>query len=361
MTHAAAIVAGITTPHALRLRILDVSLTVLTNDADLLARLDRYYAPYSRGTPSAAGTVITLVQGPPPRHEGLAEVPRRPGQVVKEAVRDVAGGRLILKRTTGVLMALWPGHAAAVGDLRANLNQAINLINACYAKAHLADGFLLFHAAGVVRDGRAVMLAGPPGTGKSTAALRLLEAGFRFLSNDRVLARADADGVEVRGYPKQPRVNPGTLLHHPRLRRLLDRDERRRLRAWPAAGLRALEAKRDVDVEALYGPGTVQLRARLAGVVLLTWVWEGEPFTATLITAEAALSERDLFAKNLGVFDLDAPPAGSAGGDSVRYATLLERVPITTVSGRVDFDGLVAVVDDTVVRSRKVYPRVIVP
>ena len=57
-----------------------------------------------------------------------------------------------------------------------------------------------------------------PGAGKSTASLHVVEAGWRFLSNDRVLARATSDGrVEVRGYPKQPRVNPGTLVHHPRL------------------------------------------------------------------------------------------------------------------------------------------------
>lgn len=361
MTHAGAIVAGVATPHALHLGILDVPLTVLTNDADILARLRRYYAPYSDRTPSSTGTVVKLVQGRPASPKGLTAISRPPGRSVKEAVREVADGRLILKRRTGVLMALWPGHAAAVGDLRSHLNQAINLINTCWARAHLQDGFLLFHAAGVVRDDQAVLLAGPAGAGKSTGALHLLEAGFRFLSNDRVLARADADGVEVRGYPKQPRVNPGTLLHHPRLRTLLDRDERRRLRFRSPAALRALEAKRDVDLEAVYGPGSVQLRGRLAGIVLLTWSWEGGTFAAAPITAEAALAKRALFVKDLGAFDPAAPATGAPGGDGRDYAALLERAPIIAVTGRVDFDALVGLVTDIVDRSRKVYPRVIVP
>jgi HprK-related kinase B len=115
-----------------------------------------------------------------------------------------------------VVMGLWPGHAFAVGDLRTHLNQGINLVNAGYAKAVARRGHLLLHASGVSWNGRTAVLAGVAGAGKSTAALHLVEAGFRFLSNDRVLARPDADGVDALGYPKQPRVNPDTLLGHPR-------------------------------------------------------------------------------------------------------------------------------------------------
>ncbi len=108
------------------------------------------------------------------------------------AVRSDArarGGRLILKRSTGALMALWPGGAFAAGDIRTNLNQGINLVNNCYAKAVLRRGHVLLHASAVVRDQRAAVLAGPPGAGKSTSALHLVEAGFHCLSNDRVLAK----------------------------------------------------------------------------------------------------------------------------------------------------------------------------
>ncbi len=152
-------------------------------------------------------------------------------------MREADGDRFILKRETGVVMGLRRGEAFAIGDLRANLNQAVNLVNACYAKAMLARGHVLLHAAGVSRNGRTAVLSGVPGAGKSTAALHLVEAGFRFLSNDRVLARPVGDRVEVLGYPKQPRVNPGTLLHHPRLVALLEPEERETLEAMPREAL----------------------------------------------------------------------------------------------------------------------------
>ena len=45
-------------------------------------------------------------------------------------------------------------------------------------------GFLLLHAGVAAREGRAVMLAGPPGLGKTTLVLKLLESGFSFFSDD---------------------------------------------------------------------------------------------------------------------------------------------------------------------------------
>lgn len=45
-------------------------------------------------------------------------------------------------------------------------------------------GFLLLHAGVAARQGKAVMLAGPPGLGKTTLVLKLLESGFSFFSDD---------------------------------------------------------------------------------------------------------------------------------------------------------------------------------
>lgn len=49
------------------------------------------------------------------------------------------------------------------------------------------------HATTVAIDGRAVMIAGPSGSGKSDLALRLLDRGFTLVSDDRTLVRRDAD------------------------------------------------------------------------------------------------------------------------------------------------------------------------
>lgn len=46
------------------------------------------------------------------------------------------------------------------------------------------------HATAVVKDGAAVLLLGPPGSGKSDLALRLIDRGWLLLADDRVIATA---------------------------------------------------------------------------------------------------------------------------------------------------------------------------
>jgi gluconate kinase len=47
-------------------------------------------------------------------------------------------------------------------------------------------GLVELHASCVARDQRGLVLIGPSGSGKSTLAMALTEAGFRFLSDDRI-------------------------------------------------------------------------------------------------------------------------------------------------------------------------------
>ena len=89
-------------------------------------------------------------------------------------------------------------------------------------------GFLVLHAAVVERAGRALVLSGPPGIGKSTLTLALLERGFGFLSDDfcpidrvtrqvhpfpRSVWVTDRGGAEAAatGRPGKQPITPGRL------------------------------------------------------------------------------------------------------------------------------------------------------
>jgi HprK-related kinase B len=260
-------------------------------------------------------------------------------------VCDVRGGRLVRKLATGVVMGLERRDAFAVGDLVRHLNQAINLVNNRYAKAVLRRGHLLLHASAVARDGRAVALAGPPGAGKSTASLHLVEDGFRFVSNDRLLVRPAADGVEALGYPKQPRVNPGTLLHHPRLRSLLEPDDRAALAALSPAELWKLERKCDVDLETIYGQGTFTLQTTLIALIVLTWRPAGTGLAVRRLERSEALACLPLIRKDLGVFDLDRRRRQDSVREVLAYSAVFARIAVVEVSGGVDFPALRPVVE----------------
>jgi hypothetical protein len=89
-------------------------------------------------------------------------------------------------------------------------------------RALSARGLFHLHAAGLLReDGRSILVAGTAGSGKTTLALALLEAGLGFLGDDVVLLAERAGRPAVLSFPRPFHVAPGALGPYPALVPLL--------------------------------------------------------------------------------------------------------------------------------------------
>jgi hypothetical protein len=86
----------------------------------------------------------------------------------------------------------------------------------------LGLGCMIVHGAAVAVENRAVILAGPKASGKTTLLIHLLQVdGASFVSNDRLVVAHGESGPTVRGLPTIVKVPARTLEMFPLLRQRL--------------------------------------------------------------------------------------------------------------------------------------------
>ncbi|MEI4234838.1 HprK-related kinase B [Roseovarius sp. D22-M7] len=337
--------SGLTTVAPLRLSVGPVRLRLRCAGA-LRADLAAYFADVLAEDGSDA-IEIDILEGqtldPAPDWMDWAREPGKTGR--KDAIHDLTDGRLVFKWRTGVTFLQSPAALVAFGPVGSHANQVINFINTQVLNACLREGWQICHAAAVTNGARSLAIAGLSGGGKSTSALRMMDLpDMAFVTNDRLMVHGGSPVPTALGIPKHPRINPGTILHNPRLHPVLTPARLAELAAMPSEDLWHLEEKHDLIVPEIYGPGRLRLSAPLTDFWVLNW--HRDTALPTSVT-DVALSDRpDLlgaimkgagpfYADASGRFQTDRTPL-----DPAAYLAALRNVRMCEVTGRVDFDAL---------------------
>ncbi|GED23234.1 HprK-related kinase B [Halomonas halmophila] len=328
----------------------DCSLRLRSNSPAMLERLGEYFAHCRCDAAEAPPECLDLeiIEGAPPALAvDFIDWSREPGkQGRKDSYHDLPGGRLVRKVRTGLVFLQSADQRMAAGPCLAHDNQVINFILAQTMNHLQQRGWQVCHAAALVGAGGAVAIAGFSGGGKSTAMLHAMDIpGARFLTNDRLFLKRQGEALQAAGVPKQPRINPGTALHNPRLVELLPEARRAALRTLSSAELWSLEEKYDVPVSDIYGPERSVSRAPLGALVILDWQRDAaQPLTMRRIDPRQHPELLAAVMKSPGPFYQAPDGSFQADGETLNaepYQDLLATTPVYAVRGGVDFAALV--------------------
>ncbi len=326
---------------SLDLRMGDFCLRIEVNHEPLLQRLRQYFRAFLSAEELPEHRLIALEAAEPDLGVEFLDWKRDPGKVGrKDSYHDTLDGRIVRKVRTGMQYLLGENLRLVIGPCWKNANQVINFVNSQYQAWLVQRGWLVCHAAAIAQGDAGIAIAAFSGGGKSTLALNTLRAGLTFVSNDRVMVRRDGNSVKMSGLPKFPRINPGTALHHPRLRSLLTEKRRQELAQMDSAELWDLEEKYDADVLELFDGVDFRLTAELHAFVILNWQRDGnQPFELRQVD----LRERDdLLAavmKPAGVFAVGDDPQAGARVDPAQYRNCFDSLAVYEAVGTVDFEA----------------------
>ncbi len=123
-------------------------------------------------------------------------------------------------------------------------------------------GLYMLHSGAVSLAGKGVLLAGESKSGKTTSALRLVGAGFGFLSDDRCFLRRSGCGFEVLSFPEPVTVYPPNVADLPEFQ-FLQGDGHDDI------------GRKSFGIEEVY-PHSVVNRAELKAILFPCWYVAGE-------------------------------------------------------------------------------------
>ena len=317
---------------------------ITSNSARLIENLKNYLAALSAPADASPDFIIEAIDCEPVLEDlTWTDWPREVGKTGrKEAYIDEETGRWVRKVKTGLVLYQSLDRCIAIGPCAANPNQVINFVNARLMRALQHQGHVVCHAAACNLGQQVMGFAALSGGGKSTLMLHCMQdTEIGFVSNDRLLLKSDGSTVHAAGVAKHPRVNPGTLIHDPHLRAILTPERIESLSQMPAETLWDLEEKYDVDIEAVYGEGRIQLQGRLTGVMILNWSRQSTaPTQITEQRIEQAPHLLGALEKSSGALYLSEkgmPLAPNSPPDRDTYFEVLKDVPLYEITGRVDF------------------------
>ncbi len=328
----------------------DVPFVVRSNDTAVIAHIARLVQRYRTVEPQAATgpqQELTALQGTPALDTlRLTDVPRRSGEhkPARVATADLDGGRVILRRETGVATTIRPDAWTITGDLRAHPGEVTRALDAILSLALVERGYLTLKGSALTRDGRGIALVGGPDSARRALAVTLLGRGFRWVTEDSLLVRVAVGHVEMRGLPGLLRLGPAAMLAHPTLRAMLPDDERARYEGQTWRELREVEARYVVDAADAFGADGIATEGVLEMIVALGWKngeLSGTPTITPLARPDAYEALADA-TRSYGLYDL----RGTLPPNFHRLQRIAETVTMHAVSGPVDLqtvaDALVA-------------------
>lgn len=215
------------TPTLLNYALHGVPIEFTVTDPRIAVRLRRQWAPFPAGPASMTPPLrmhLTVAAAPPPPpasppvSQGPIVVYHRQGPQVTAYFRRWGRYDIDLESRT----------------VEGNMTEAClsvygvfeDMIIIALAPLLRRCGLYTLHAFAAAMAGRAVLLVGDIGAGKTTTGINLLCHDFKLLANDSPLLRADAKGgVEVCAYPGLLSTYPDAIGWFAPLRDVLDRAE----------------------------------------------------------------------------------------------------------------------------------------